>query len=207
MKILVVFRSIPTQMNGNGAGVRTCVVLNIADYVVGTFLVGICLVGVVDVGIDTCHVHTDLLHFIPDIAPLGLSGRCFFLLRLLRVFVPGVPHHEIRLRSVRCEGSRGQKGADHYDSQQQAENSAQTVAFPHEIFSFLLPLRSGKHAATAWQCHCSIYAGNYTKCHAQSQWGKTPFFVSLRKKQGRLREAALGDYLFRATTTKRPSST
>ena len=36
---------------------------------------------------------------------------------------------------------------------------------------------------------------------------KTPFFVSLRKKQGCLPEAALGDYLFRATTTKRPSST
>ena len=64
-------------MNGNGASVRTCAVLNIADYVVGTFLVGICLVGVVDVGIDTCHVHTDLLHFTPDIAPLGLGGDCF----------------------------------------------------------------------------------------------------------------------------------
>ena len=64
-------------MNGNGAGVRTCAVLNIADCVAGTFLIGICPFGVVDVGIDTCHVHTDLLHFTPDIAPLGLGGDCF----------------------------------------------------------------------------------------------------------------------------------
>ena len=74
---MVVFESIPTQMNGNGAGVRTCAVLNIADCVAGTFLIGICPFGVVDVGIDTCHVHTDLLHFTPDIAPLGLGGDCF----------------------------------------------------------------------------------------------------------------------------------
>lgn len=194
-------------MNGYGAGVRTCVVLNIADCVVGTFFIGICLVGVVDVGVDTCHVHTDLLHFTQDIAPLGLSGRCFFLLWLLRVSIPGVPHHGIRFRSVRCEGSRGQKGADHYCSQQQAENSAQTLAFPHERFSFPLPLRSGKHAATAWQCHYSIYAGNYTKCHAQSQWGKTPFFVSLRKNKAASGRQPWGDYFFRATTTNRPSST
>ena len=195
-------------MNGNGAGVRTCAVLNIADYVVGTFLVGICLVGVFDVGIDTCHVHTDLLHFIPDIAPLGLSGRCFFLLWLLLVLVlGGVPHHEIRFRSVRCEGSRGQKGADHYCSQQQAENSAQTVAFPHEIVSFLLPLRSGKHAATAWQCHYSIYAGNYTRCHAQSQCRKRRFSYHCAKNKAASLRQPWGDYFFRATTTKRPSST
>ena len=64
-------------MNGNGAGVRTCAVLNRADCVVVTFFIGICLFGVVDVGIATCHVHTDLLHFTPDIAPLGLGGDCF----------------------------------------------------------------------------------------------------------------------------------
>ena len=74
---MVVFESIPTQMNGNGAGVRTCAVLNRADCVVVTFFIGICLFGVVDVGIATCHVHTDLLHFIQDIAPLGLGGDCF----------------------------------------------------------------------------------------------------------------------------------
>ena len=145
-KISVVVSAIPTQMNRNGAGVRTCVALNIADCVVVTFLIGICLFGVFDVGIDTCHVHIDLLHFSPDILPLGLSGSCFFLLRLLRVLaLAGAPppHYEIRLRSVRCERSRGQKGADHYYSQQQAENSAQTVAFHHEIFSFPLPLGAG----------------------------------------------------------------
>ena len=92
MKILVVVSAIPTQMNRNGAGVRTCVALNIADCVVVTFLIGICLFEVFDVGIDTCHVHIDLLHFSPDILPLGLSGSCFFLLRLLRVLaLAGAP--------------------------------------------------------------------------------------------------------------------
>ena len=33
------------------------------------------------------------------------------------------------------------------------------------------------------------------------------FRIIAQKKQGCLREAALGDYFFRATTTKRPSST
>ena len=81
------------------------------------------------------------------------NGECFRAFRrrgilvlrlLLLAFVLLVFHHyRLLICSILCQRSRGQKGEDHEQCQEQTENSVQTMVFHLEILSFHLAIHAG----------------------------------------------------------------